>query len=132
MKNFFSIYTLAICFSFLIINPVHAALVSQSAIDKFNTNIDTVAKTNSSYDTTIKLENIISTIIHIILSVLGIIFLVLMFLAGNDWMMAAGNEEKIKKAQGTIQGLLIGLCLVLVAYAFSSGFSTILAKVLLK
>ena len=63
------------------------------------------------------LENIISTGIRVFLSILGTIFIVLMFVAGNNWMQAAGNEEKIKKAQSTIKSALIGLIVSLSAWS---------------
>lgn len=62
---------------------------------------------------------LISQIIRIVLSFLGIIFLVLMILAGFRWMTAAGNEETVKKAQGTIKTAIIGLVIVLAAYAIT-------------
>ncbi len=74
------------------------------------------------------LEEMIGAIIRLALSILGIIFITLIFVAGNDWMQAAGNEEKIKKARARIQSLIIGLVIVLLGYALSYGFSTILAK----
>lgn len=130
MKKILPAFILPIFFSLLILNPAQAALVNSDKMDEFNKNVNTVAS-SSDYNIETRLENIISTVVRIALSVLGIIFLVLMFAAGNTWMQAAGNEEKIKKSQKTIQNLLIGLCIVLIAYALSSGFSKILADVLI-
>jgi len=114
----------------LLINPTRAALINPNKVQEFNNNINTFAD-QTNYDTTVTLENRISTIIKLVLSVLGIVFLTLMFLAGNDWMQAAGNEEKVKKAQASIRNLLIGLVFVLIAYALSSGFSGLLVRNLL-
>jgi len=111
--------------------PAHAALLKTNAVKDFNDNINTLAA-QTEYDTTVTLEARISTIIRIALSVLGMIFLLLAFLAGNNWMQAAGNEEKVKKAQTSIRNLVIGIIFVLVAYALSSAFSGILVKTLLK
>lgn len=130
MKNLLFAYILTIGLFFLVVGSAQAALVNQTKVGEFNANINAVAE-DSGYNPETKLENIISTIIRIILSVLGVIFLALMFAAGNTWMQAAGNEERIKKSQKTIQGLLIGLCIILVAYALSAGFSGLLAKALL-
>jgi len=85
----------------------------------------------SGYDQNRDLEDVIANIIRIILGVLGVIFVVLMFLTGNDWLQAAGNEEKIKTAKKRIQTLLVGLIFILIAYAVSSGFSGALVKVLI-
>jgi hypothetical protein len=62
---------------------------------------------------------IIAAIIRAILSLLAAIFLVLMILSGFKWMTAAGNEEQVKKAQETIKSALIGLVIVLAAYAIT-------------
>lgn len=117
--------------SFLFLCPAQAALLNSNKNQQFNDNLNTFAG-QTEYDTQITLENRISTIIKIILSLLGTIFLVLMFFAGSNWMQAAGNEEKVKKAQASIMNLMIGLVLVLTAYALSSGFSGLLVKILLK
>lgn len=76
------------------------------------------------------LEIIIARIIRIILISLGTIFLALMFLAGQAWMRAAGNEQIIKESQDKIKSLLIGLIIVLSAYAVSSWVSKVLANLI--
>ncbi|MFA5000056.1 MAG: hypothetical protein WC545_01720 [Patescibacteria group bacterium] len=63
--------------------------------------------------------NLVASIIRIVLGFLGIIFLVLTIVAGFRWMTAGGNEEQIKKAQGILQAALIGLVIVLMAYAIT-------------
>lgn len=78
------------------------------------------------------LETMIATAIKIVLASLGTMFIVLMFVAGNSWMQAAGNEEKIKKSKARIQSLIVGLVIIMIAYALSSGFSGLLSSVLLK
>lgn len=115
---------------FLLINQAQAALLSDSKLQDFNNNINKVA-TSAEYNTAIGFESIISKIIQVLLSILGVIFLLLMFMAGNGWMQAAGNEEKVKKSKETIRNLVIGLALVLIAYALSSGLSKLVASALL-
>lgn len=62
---------------------------------------------------------LISKIIRIVLGFLGIIFLVLTILAGFRWMTSGGNEEAVKKAQGSIKTAIIGLVIVLAAYSIT-------------
>lgn len=64
-------------------------------------------------------DPIIGNIISIILSFLGVIFLVLMIYGGYSWMTAMGNEEKVKKAQQLIQAAVLGLIVVVAAYAIT-------------
>lgn len=65
------------------------------------------------------LATIISTLITVVLGFLGIIFLVLTISAGFKWMTSQGNEEDIKKAKGTIKNSIIGLIIVIAAYAIT-------------
>lgn len=129
-KTIFSI--LLIFFSLLIFSTAsaQAGLLSPAKQNEYNNNINDLAVTNAGYNQT-SLESLIGSIIRLVLSILGAIFLVLTFVAGNNWMQAAGNEEKAKKAKATIRNLLIGLCVILVAYALSSGMGGLLSRMLL-
>lgn len=51
------------------------------------------------------------------LSVLGVVFLILIVLAGIKWMMAQGNQDKVTEARNSIVHALIGLVIVVAAYA---------------
>ena len=62
---------------------------------------------------------IISKVINIILSMLGVVFLVLLIYGGFLWMTARGNEQQVEKAKDTIFSSIIGLIIVLSAYAIS-------------
>lgn len=74
------------------------------------------------YDTTDQSqtpEAYISRIITIILSILGVIFLGLTIYGGIVWMTAQGNEEKVTKAKELITEAVIGLIIVIAAYAIA-------------
>ena len=62
---------------------------------------------------------IISLVIKAFLSLLGIIFVILIILAGYNWMTASGNEEKVTKAKDTITRAIIGLIITVSAYAIT-------------
>lgn len=84
----------------------------------FGAKLDNVAGAYSP-QTTVPLEERIGSLIGIFLSFLGVIFLVLMLHAGFNWMTAAGDEEKISKAKDTIRAAVIGLIIIVAAYALS-------------
>ncbi|MBU1663142.1 hypothetical protein KJ627_01270 [Patescibacteria group bacterium] len=63
---------------------------------------------------------IIANIIKIILGLLGIIFLVLIIYAGFNWMTAAGDEEKVTKATDTLRRAIIGLIIIIAAFAIAT------------
>lgn len=73
------------------------------------------------YDTasSTSLTSYVSKIITALLSILGIIFLAFTIYGGIMWMTAAGNEEKVKKARELIIESIIGVIIVLAAYAIS-------------
>lgn len=61
-----------------------------------------------------------ANIIKMALGVLGTIFLVLTIYAGFLWMTAGGEEEKTSKAKKLISNGVIGLIIILSAYAITS------------
>lgn len=64
-------------------------------------------------------EPIISIIIKTVLSFLGVVFLILTIYGGFMWMTAAGNDEQVKKAGSLIRSAVIGLIIVISAYAIT-------------
>ena len=65
------------------------------------------------------LAGIVGIGIQAFLGLLGIIFLILIIYAGYNWMTAQGEEEKVTKAKDTLQRAVIGLIIVIGAYAIS-------------
>lgn len=64
----------------------------------------------------------------VILGFTGTIFFILVVWAGLTWMTAGGNEENIKKAQGILKTAVIGLIIVLSAYAITRFIGTSLLQ----
>ena len=62
------------------------------------------------------LAETVGLVISIVLAFTGAIFLVLMVYAGVLWMTAAGEEEKIKKAQKIIFASIVGFVIVVGAF----------------
>jgi hypothetical protein len=63
-------------------------------------------------------------IIGIVLSFVGVLFLILMIYAGILWMTAQGNEQQVAKAKGLLINGTIGLIIVFAAYAITSFIGT--------
>ena len=80
---------------------------------------DSVFLKTSGYDPSGDISNIVAQVIKGFLSLLGIIFVVLIVIAGNKWMNARGNEEKVEEAQDTIRRAIIGLIITVSAYAIT-------------
>ncbi len=66
-------------------------------------------------DTTI--STVLGTVVNAFLSLLGVIFIGLMVFGGYTWMIARGDEEKANKAKDTIREAIIGIIIVIGAYA---------------
>jgi len=66
------------------------------------------------------LPTIIGNIIRVVLAFMGIVLLIVVLYGGFLWMTAGGSEEKVEKAKNWIINGIIGLVIVLVAYAITS------------
>jgi uncharacterized membrane protein YwzB len=111
-------------------DPVQAALLKPDKRDDLEDYSYIVAEDSGYQMEKQELEDIIANIVRMVLPVIGAIFVTLIFVAGNQWMQAAGNEEKIKKSKGRIQSALVGLVIILIAYALSAGFSGVLSSLI--
>ena len=63
--------------------------------------------------------HLVGNIIKAFLSLLGIFFIGLMIYGGFLWMNARGDAEQVKKAQNIIRDALIGLVIIIAAYAIA-------------
>ncbi len=63
--------------------------------------------------------SIIGVLITAALGLLAVIFIILLIIAGFQWMTAEGDEEKINKAKQTISRAIIGLAIVIAAYSIT-------------
>ena len=56
-------------------------------------------------------------IVNTILSLLGVVFIVLIVIAGFKWMTASGNEKQVEEARKNITNAIIGLVITVASYA---------------
>jgi phage shock protein PspC (stress-responsive transcriptional regulator) len=85
------------------------------AIGGLVTSATTAGLTTKSLDVPV----LIGKILAVVLGFTGTIFFILVIYAGLMWMTAVGNEENIKKAQSILKTAIIGLIIVLSAYAIT-------------
>lgn len=62
----------------------------------------------------------VQTGITVFLSALAFVFFGLTLYAGVQWMLARGNDEKITASKETIEAAIIGLVIVMAAYAITT------------
>ncbi len=65
-------------------------------------------------------QEIAASIIQVIMTFLGIIAVVVILLGGFKWMTAAGNEDKVDEAKKLIRAGIIGLIIIIAAWAIAS------------
>ena len=58
--------------------------------------------------------------IRIFLTLLGVIFMILLVYGGYVWMTSYGDKTKVEKAKDLITNAVIGLIILLAAYAIST------------
>ena len=101
--------------AFLIfLSPVQA--IDSSAM----AGLDTAAKNGFSGEPAIQdVPSAIGSMVGLALSFVGLAFFVLMIYGGFIWMFARGNDQDVQKAKDLIQAAIIGLIIVLMAYAIT-------------
>jgi hypothetical protein len=122
MRNFFHISKLVIfCIFFLFVFFVFSqpALVLAD-----NYGLDATADQATGVKSIADIPTGIGKIIGAVLSFIGIIFFILIIYAGFMWMTAGGDEQKVTKAKDLITQAVIGLIVVLAAYAITAFIGT--------
>ena len=64
-------------------------------------------------------QGIVVLVINSILSLLGVIFLIIILYAGFLWMTAGGNDDQVGKAKKLMTNSIIGIVIIVGAYAIS-------------
>jgi len=66
------------------------------------------------------LEEKIIEFIRLFLGFLGLIFIILIIIAGFRWMTSGGNDEIINKSKAMIKSSIIGLAIILFSFIITS------------
>lgn len=66
------------------------------------------------------LKETIGQLIRVLLGFLGVVAVVIILLGGFKWMTAGGNDEKVAEAKRLIIAGIIGLAIILSAFAIAS------------
>lgn len=66
------------------------------------------------------LPTAVVNVINYILLFLGLIAVIMILWGGFQWLTAGGNEEKVDKAKKILTAAIIGLVIVLFAYAIAN------------
>jgi hypothetical protein len=99
--------------------PAKAADIGDAFKTSSSTLSTTVEKAGFFNNNSNNIDNITQTIINAVLSFLGVIFTIIIIYAGFKWMLAEGNTESVAQAKSLLKNAVIGLIIVLAAYAIS-------------
>lgn len=99
----------------VLILPVAASAQLSDAATELKT-VQTAIGTDATND----LPTLIGNVISVLLSVLGIIFVVLVVYAGYMYLTAMGDTKKVDTAKTMLVQAVIGLVIIIAAYAIAS------------
>jgi amino acid transporter len=105
-----------------------AADINADIQEQMNDLKDTGLPGTTESDTKGLLTKTIVKVIRYLLGFLAVIFMVLILYAGFRWMTSGGNEEAIESAKKTIGSAVIGLVIILFAYALTTFVFEVLLK----
>jgi type IV secretory pathway VirB2 component (pilin) len=100
----------AICFLMLF---VMALPLLASAQDFGQDNLDKIQVPQGEED----LSVVVINIVNLVLGFLALIAVIIVLIAGFEWMTAGGNDDKVKTAQKRLRYGLTGLVIIFLAYA---------------
>jgi hypothetical protein len=118
--NLFVILVMTITMIFGLSGLVNAA-DPQSAADKALSGLDTTADpAGLKVDTTkFNLPTVIGKALSILMSILGLIFLIIVVYGGVKWMTAKGEAKEVEDARSMIIQGAIGLAVTLATYSIA-------------
>ncbi|MFH0988367.1 MAG: hypothetical protein V1763_03265 [Parcubacteria group bacterium] len=121
MKNVLIVFLMAILcmgvYSLVTAHPVHADGVGEALNGGVGAIGEALGATPGGED---QLPRTIGEIIKVILGILGIVVVLIVIYAGFLWMTAGGDSDKAKTARGWIIDAVIGLAIILSAYAITT------------
>jgi len=129
-KNIFVVSCLFICLfgSLLLVSPIRveaadsvdAEKIFQDSLSGAGKEIGyDVATEKNKINTRTRIADIIGTVIAAIVSFIGLIFFVLIFMGALDIIGAGGNDEDVLKGKKKIKNGAIGILLIFAAYVFA-------------
>ncbi len=74
------------------------------------------------------ISEIAGTAVSVALSLLGVFFILLIIYGGARWMNAQGNEQEVETAKNIIKNSIIGLIIVIGAYAIYGLVAILIVK----
>ncbi len=115
-KSFFKfVITLSLCL--IILNSFNITVFASNNLWNMQEGKTDLAESfNQSATNPTDIRLVIVRIINVFLTFLGLIMVILIMLAGFNWMTSRGQEDVVTKAKSQIKTAVIGLVIVLCSY----------------
>jgi len=107
-KKLLSFFSLFLLFSLVIAPAALAQDLGEGLLDDFQDEAGIGDKT---------IAEVTGSVVKSILSVLGLVALIIFIIAGFQWMTSGGNKEKIQGAQKLMGAAVVGLVIIIIAWA---------------
>ncbi len=106
-------------FTALIAAPADAQTLAQATINADTTGLTATGAAAYGTGTPLDLPSLIGRIISIAIYLSGVVVFLILIYGGFIWMTARGDTDMVKKAQNMIAAAVVGLAVVLSAYAIA-------------
>jgi len=128
-KQIISFVFLLVVFSPVLLIPLDSSLAqsnNNNSLWESQIGVNEIGRTygNQKQD----LRVLVGKIISIVLGFVGVIFLILAVFAGFKYMTSGGNEEKTKGALALLRNAIIGLVIILLAWAITRMVTIMLSR----
>ena len=123
MKKILIFLLFIIFLNIVFITPIIVEAADKDAKSLFNSSLNETADGTGYLKTKMSSAGALGTvslIISVTLSLIGVVFLILMIYSGFIWMNSRGNDQEIQKALTIIRNSIIGLLIVVAAYAITN------------
>jgi hypothetical protein len=106
-------------FSVIILLGVGAPVLAQNGLFDSQTGLKEIGSQAYGNASPVDVRITIAKIINLVLTFLGAIFVVLMVVAGFQYMTAGGNKEQTEKAVSLLKNAVIGLFIIIASWAIT-------------
>jgi len=108
-----------------LVNQIMAATASSETIDINPDKISGFGGDGLKTLGSITISSLVSGAIALILIASALVFFFMLIVGGIKWMMAGGDKEKAGEARGQLTSALIGLMIILAAWAITALIKTL-------
>jgi len=112
------VFALFLLLTVLYFSPL--PVMAQNAADSAINMLDQTVKPAIDPATQPTVPELMAFWVTLILSIVGVLFLILVIYGGITWMTAGGNEEKVKKATNILTKSVIGIFTIILAFIFTN------------